>query len=474
MKNTLSVGICLLVIIAGLPVVTAEISDESPVDSHKAYTLEDEGDHFPTGVEWWWLYTTFTLDNGDEWDACIIFLYQMDWAGDQWSATSGKSYLRIQTWDRQTGEHYDYLHIGDHPGELSHKKNEVDLQYFDSTMSGVYPEYAAYAHDPDNDIILDIEFTAINPPHFYGTEPTDGKIPWGTGYAQYWTMPLGEMQGTITIRGEAFEVTGIGYQEHMFADAHLFDSFLRKTSFDKLFHISQLYTSISRWMLVENIRNRVLRLDYLHLSTDNIAGYDWLWIGFEEGWSAVICRLNGFAVDDGQSIGILVVSNGEEYWEFGAFCTKVTKEEYLGERDMYLPMDFEITAKKGDKEFTVEFTSTTNITRMYIQNGLLEFGNFLAAGHAKGSFKDGDEVTSLTGKGTNTPLRYIPKLLWHQSSDFDWILPPYGFGFIAKRKTHLLGIEIIYKVQLSPIIDVDFSIRPSPGGLRQRLLSFAH
>ena len=108
MKRAFSLIICLIVVIGVLPIVSAIIYDHrnnSP-DSTKQYTPEDEGDHFPTGVEWWWLYTTFTLENGDEWDMCIQYLYQMEWDDSEWSDSDGLSYVRIQSWDRQTGKHY--------------------------------------------------------------------------------------------------------------------------------------------------------------------------------------------------------------------------------------------------------------------------------------------------------------------------------------------------------------------------------
>ena len=88
-----------------------------------------------------------------------------------------KGYIKFKSGgivkDRQTGKHYDCFHKGSHPGELYHEKNKLNLRYYDSVMSGLYPNYTAYIHDDINDIILDIEFNANTPPHFYGTEPTE-------------------------------------------------------------------------------------------------------------------------------------------------------------------------------------------------------------------------------------------------------------------------------------------------------------
>ena len=38
------------------------------------WTPEDEGDHFPTGWEYWWNYMMLTLDDGSHWDIAVMFL----------------------------------------------------------------------------------------------------------------------------------------------------------------------------------------------------------------------------------------------------------------------------------------------------------------------------------------------------------------------------------------------------------------
>ena len=48
------------------------------------WTSEDEGDHFPCGCEYWWLYTMLTLDDGRQLDFCAQFFYKMNWTGNQW------------------------------------------------------------------------------------------------------------------------------------------------------------------------------------------------------------------------------------------------------------------------------------------------------------------------------------------------------------------------------------------------------
>ena len=433
----------------------------------------DEGDHFPCGVEWWWLYLILTLEDGRVWDMCIQFLYQMNLSDNEWSETDGFSYVRIQSWDRETGNYYDCLHVAEHPGPFTHSKDMVDLKYYGSTMMGLYPFYEAYLDDDINDISLSINFTAQSVPHFFGTEPVDGVIPWGTGSFQYWSMPQGDAEGRIFIDDESYAVTGIGYTEHMFADTHLFSDLFRPKSLGELIDIGNLYVNLGIWGLLENVKNGIIRVDTLHTSTDNLIGYDWIWIGFNNGWSAILYRFTAFMVDDGQSLAILVVTDGEQYWEFGDVYTCVRKETYLGERDIYLPLDFEIIGRKDGNEIFITFNSTTEITKMFIDKGNYELGNFLVAGDSYGYFKDSQGNTiSLEGKGTNTPLRFIPRYLRHISSDIELILPPYGLGIVRKKITHYLGVEIYVKFQIRPFFEIDFHVKRSPHSFLRNLVEY--
>ncbi|MCX6666384.1 MAG: hypothetical protein NT038_10090 [Euryarchaeota archaeon] len=425
-------------------------------------TPEDEGDHFPCGCEWWWLYTMCTLEDGSEWDICIQFLYQMNWTKTQWSSTDGVSYLRIQSWDRHTGDLFTSMHINTHPRSFHHEKEKVNLTYYDSTMTGVYPNYTAFIHDDTNNISMTVEITATAAPYLAGTESVGGVIPWGTGSFQYWTLPLVTLYGTLTKKNVSSSVTGIGYMEHFFGDAHLFDTFLRTKSLRDLLQLYSLYSSFEKWILKENLKNGLISLNSLDTSTDNFVGYDWIWTGFDNGWSMILYRLSAFTVNDGQSLGVIVISDGNSSWEFGDLYIKVLREAYLKERDMYLPMDFEIIARKDAKEFHVVFNSTTNVTTMYFKKGFFEFGNFLVAGEAHGYFKDNDTLIPLTGKGTNTPLRYIPRFIKHISSNIELILPPKGMGIFLQKVTHYFGIKISFKLLLRPIFTLSFSITPSP------------
>ena len=138
-----------------------QFNEEYKINNNLKYNTNNilnpdiEGDHFPCGVEYWWLYTILNLEDGRQWDMCAQFFYVMNWTGSNWSETDGISYIRIQSWDRETGEYFDCFYESKHPGVFQHKKNMVDLKYYNSTMKGLYPNYTAHFDDDINNIILD-------------------------------------------------------------------------------------------------------------------------------------------------------------------------------------------------------------------------------------------------------------------------------------------------------------------------------
>ena len=460
MKKLIAVLCCgLLLTILYMP---SAHGDDGTI-SEPRQTPADEGDHFPCGIEWWWLYTTLTLQDGSQWDMCIMFFYQMNWSTDHWSNTDGFSYIRIESWDRKTGGYYDCLHSDPHPGPFYHEKNYVNLSYDNSTFQGLYPYYTVFFNDDVNNITMSIDFNATAPPHFIGQDAVNGTMPCGSGTFHYWLMPLGQITGRLTAGNQTVNVTGIGYMEHLFADAHFYDTFFRGLGIQNIAKMSSLYGGLSKWIFTQYLQNGYIDWTSYHTSTDCIVGYDWIWMGFPSGWSMILYRVTALATADGPSIGLLIVTDGTTYWEFADITTKVLRDQYLGDRDVYLPMDFEISAGKGSMKIHAFFRSTTEITKMYFKAGFFELGNFLVAGVANGTVEqNGHSITLENGKGTNTPMRFIPRLIKHVSNNIDWILPPQGIGVILSGSNHYLYVEVVIKIQIEPVFDFEFTVRPSP------------
>ena len=124
-----------------------------PITSLKTFDFppEIEGDHFPCGVEYWWLYTMLTFEDGRQWDMCAQFFYVMNWTDNDWSETEGVSYLRIQSWNRETGNYYDYFKVNDREfgiilGDVSGKGTSAAL--YQSKIQGFVRALIATVQSP--------------------------------------------------------------------------------------------------------------------------------------------------------------------------------------------------------------------------------------------------------------------------------------------------------------------------------------
>jgi predicted secreted hydrolase len=420
-----------------------------PITSINIYDFppEVEGDHFPCGVEYWWLYTMLTFEDGRQWDMCAQFFYVMNWTGTNWSETEGISYLRIQSWNRETGKYYDCFHESKHPDTFQHKKNIIDLKYYNSTMKGLYPNYSAHFNDDINNITLTVDVNAVSPPYQHFNKVVNGTIPLGTGVFNYWSIPMVELSGNLTVNGTKFNVTGVGYHEHLFGDRPIDGTFkFRFSSIDDLIKLNFLYLSILKWMLQPRTISWLYKMHIPHISVDNLRGYDWIWSAFDNGWSMIFVRLRlgyPFSFTEGPCYSVLILTDGTDIWEFSEVYVKIIQDKYLEESDLYIPLDYKIMGLNDDKRIFISFNSTTNFTRLFnkfTQIKSSEGGLFLAAGETTGYFENGEETILLSGRGTNTPYLLFP-LLGYRSLEIQLLLPPDGLGFIINKITPRNGLR---------------------------------
>jgi hypothetical protein len=388
-----------------------------------------------------------TLEDGSQWDMCAQFFYVMNWTGQNWSKTEGLSYLRIQSWNRDNGKYFDYFIESNHPGELHHKKNIIDLKYYNSTFQGLYPNYTAHFDDDENNIILNVDAQAVSPPYQHLNSVVNGTIPLGAGIFSYWSIPRLELSGNISINGVIYNVTGVGYHEHLFGDRPIDGSFnFRFSSIKELINLNFLYFSILKWMLQPKTISWFYKMNKPHVSVDNIRGYDWIWSTFENGWSMIFVRLRlgyPFSFTEGPTYGVLILTDGNNVWEFSEVYIKITEDVFIEEKGIYVPLDFKILGLLDDKKFLLSFNSTSDFTELYnkfTQIKTSDGGLFLAAGETTGYFENGEDIILLKGKGTNTPYLLFP-LLGFRSLEVQLILPPDGFGFIINKITPRKGLR---------------------------------
>ncbi|MCK4996512.1 MAG: hypothetical protein KAR55_06450, partial [Thermoplasmatales archaeon] len=219
------------------------------------WTPEDEGDHFPCGCEWWWIYATLTLDNGEHWDVALMFSYWMNRTKKGYDP--GLSYYRVQCWNRESGDCYDLIHydMGYPNPYFHHKKNIVDLKYHNCSMKGLYPNYVIHAEDNNNNISFNLKCHADSIPLWVAEESTGGFVPYGiSGIFRYGLIPRNNVTGNISINGSNYNVTGVGYYEHQFGDMNPLNPF-KIHSIKELLNITKLYSKVCSWWANEVISN---------------------------------------------------------------------------------------------------------------------------------------------------------------------------------------------------------------------------
>ncbi len=443
------------------PHTYSKSSNINMIDDNFPITPEDEGDHYPIGYEIWFYHASLIFEDGQHWDTLATFVYFMN--KDKDGYTNGSSFIRNRIWNRETGECFDYFQPDDFPGEFKTTKNEVNLAYYNSSGEGLYPNYHFYIDDDVHNIKTDLNFHATSYPCWLAEESMNRTIPTGfNGFCSAYFIPLLEVEGSVTINGNAYNVTGIAYFEHDFADYYSGNPFY-VFSFKEVYKNLRLTSSYSIWLVKQVIFNRPRVAPSWHRSSDNMAGWIWKWMVFENGWSIVIFLPAIICVSGGVVPVFLYLSkDGVNYSEFGCVNWRNIREKYVKRAGIYIPIEYEIIGRKGDTEFCIKYNSTTGITALYgsdwSPDSNMDSVTFYSCGDVTGYGKDENGEVQLYGHGAFEQTRVFSKFIKHRSRDIELILPPKGLGISFKFRSHYLGYERFLKIQIRPL-DIEFYIK---------------
>ena len=445
-----------------------EYRSNKNIDYPNATTIlkpTDEGNHFPCGYELWCYHATLTLENGEHWDSAATFVYFMNKTINKY--TKGLSWLRIRHWNREINKYYDYFQYDPFPGVFNTTKNVVNLSYYNSSIRGVYPDYHAYCEDTKYNITSNLFFHAISYPCWLFNQTTNRKLPWGfTGWAKVYFIPLIQVNGTITVNGTAYNVSGHAYFEHDFAWVDFADPFTIHSPED--FIISAALTLKSaKWLIKESLKNKFREPLSLHRSNDYMFGWCWSWVVFDNNWSMVIFRPTILGISKGRvPIFVYLTKDQQNFYEIGNIYWNNKKEKYIQKADIYLPVDFEIAVYRDDMEFKFSFTATTENTELYSKdvapNNKRESCTFYTCGKVQGYYKDNKSNITLNGSYAIEQSRWLSKLDKHRSFDVEVLIPPHGLGISIRRINHYLFVERFFKFTIKPRFELQFYIRNSP------------
>ena len=323
------------------------------------FTPKDEGDHFPCRCEWWTFHVALDFEDGTRKDVLIQFQY-----GTKNESIINSFILLLYFFDRDTGKMDDYTmkeykSITGKDILFYCKKNIIDLKYKNCTMKGLYPNYHIHVEDEERKVILDLNINATSLPHWIAQDGSNGYFPWGDGWARYGFILRLNASGKIDFEGKKSTVTGIGYHEHVWGNFSYIINNKNPRSKIKEF-ISNLKKTLPfmKWILFE----QSMKLPkVLTSTTDNHNGYDWGWATFDNGWSlhfGIFYIMN--QIVEGPVLGELsLTADGKKFLDFGDIDIKCGNWLYIEEADVYLPLDIELTAIKGNKKLYLAFKTTS-------------------------------------------------------------------------------------------------------------------
>jgi len=464
-KKLVFVIILLFISLSLISSIEGKFQLDSPISGFVGNNIkpEDEGDHFPCGWELWCIHAKLVLNNGAHWDAASCFTYFVNRTRKGY--TDGTGYCRVRHWNRQTGKFYDDFQRDTYPGIIKTEKNKVNVTYNKNYIRGLYPNYVYHCEDETNNIITNLVMKANCSAYWLYNESTGGVLPWGiNGVGKAYFLPILDVTGNITINGTKYNVTGIAYHEH---DIGYFDFskpyksvFIRDT-------LKSIKAIIKRhiWWKKQVRQNKPRDHTFsIHLSNDYLYGWDWGWIIFENNFNIVMFNPTFFGVYKGNVPAfIYFTKDGKDYTEIGCLKKVITKEIYIERAGVYVPLEFELHAYRGEKELHLSFVITTEITELYSEDFASYYsqhgGTFFECGNVTGYYKEGKKNISLNGFYQLDQTRWLPKFKKHRKFDLDLILPPKGLSLEVKKVNHRFGLERYLKLQLRPKLDIEFYIK---------------
>ena len=296
----------------------------------------DEGAHFKSKLvvcrEWWFFSVIFNSSMLKNWSLTVGFAHMA--YGDIFGKLKPDLFLLSLTDDK--GNSYGGIINKDRliKKTLSAGSPGVSLKFDNNWAEGSYPYWHVHIEDNDldakHDIIVDLDFVANSLPLWTVMDRFKLENMEKSNIAQY-MVPSCTVVGNVTLDGNSFDASGIGYYEHSWTPFY-----------------------IRRGMIP------VVRLN----------GWDTFYIHFDNGWDMYLHKIYpapqfiSSKTPRLNFVGCIILSynGGEKITEFRTFQMKTTGSE---RKTMFvrMPTSFEISASK---KFTILLEKVDLRLNLYI------------------------------------------------------------------------------------------------------------
>jgi hypothetical protein len=260
----------------------------------------------------------------------------------------------------------------------------------------------------------------------------------------------------MKIKDENYDITGLGYIEHVWGNFNYDNSLLQIKNISKTLKI---YSKLIGWRihaLKPKIPNSIT-----FCSENNPFGYDWVWGVLDNGWTFFFGNIM-FWIMDGPSLGTFILSKDDEtYVEFADVKFHYNKTVKSKNFDFVYPSDFTIIAKNGKEEMFLRFVmscdANEHIARFPKNKYWKGFVIIESPGDVKGYYSDEKIKTKLSGICKIEPQRQV-SIMGHNMLKIDFLKPPKGLGIKINFESHNLKKNLFTQFQLMPNIKIKFHI----------------
>jgi len=406
------------------------------------WTQQDECAHPESAMEWWAIEAFFHDKQKEK-------QWSLKAALNNWQTKAGKigtNYV-FTLFDQITKKIYSF-DFRDDTTRITAEIDCFDIRFQKNWMHGRFPVYTMQFTNPRDDITIKLSLKATVYPRWVAQDATQGWLPIGLGFYRYGFIPLCELSGTISIKGETIEIQGTGYFEHIWGD---FTYHRTGAEFGKLKKTIHTYSTLAfTWFKQHTPQIPTC----VGLATENNPlGYDWAWAVFDNGWTLFYGNIL-FWVMQGPAAGSLIISkDGTHYDELFDVQFQYIQTKKADRFSFHYPTCFDLHARYGDEQWKLRFTMDKSIHEYTVSFYEQRYWKGLviceAPGQVEGTYSKEGNTTQLKGLCKIEPQRQV-SASGHNTLFFKCVKPPKGVGAELSLESEVLKKKGYVKLHLIP------------------------